>query len=237
MLIIIDKRLPVEAKQSLAKYGEVLKFASSGITYEAISGHPDIFLCQTPAGLVVAPNTPAEYLAIFTSRKIPFTLGRRPIGNVYPETALYNAVATGKYLIHNLNITDTILAALTTSLNTSNITLSAINTNQGYTRCNLISLDETHFITTDKGIEKALLAKDLDVHFISPAGVLLPGFDHGFFGGCCGVWDKTLFIAGTLDHFPQGGKVLEIVTGIGMKIIELYDGPLFDGGGIFFLPC
>ena len=236
MLIIIDKRLPIKVRQFLAKYGELIEFATSGITYEAISGHPDIFFCQTTAGLIVAPNTPGKYLSKLIAKKIPFTFGRLPVGNSYPESARYNAVVTDKYLIHNQAITDPSISALTTASDNLTFTLSALTLNQGYTRCNLIALGESNFITSDKGIEKALQAKCLEVQFVSPVGILLPGYENGFFGGCCGIWDDKLFITGNLDHYSEGERVREIAAGSGMEIIELYDGPLFDGGGIFFIP-
>jgi hypothetical protein len=51
MLIIADARLPERVLKNLERYGEVLPFASQGIVYDSISGHPDIFLCQTPNAL------------------------------------------------------------------------------------------------------------------------------------------------------------------------------------------
>jgi hypothetical protein len=227
MLIIIDKRLPDEAKQTLACYGDVLEFATSGITYESISGHPDIFFCPTPEGLVVAPNTPSEYLEILTRNHISYFFGKNPVGKAYPASARYNAVVTGKYLIHNSAITDRALSDL-------NPSLEMINISQGYSRCNLLSLDGIHFITSDKGIEKALLEKGLDITYVSPSGIQLPGFEHGFLGGCCGIMDKKLFISGTLQYYPEGERIRAIARKAEMEIIELFEGPLFDAGSLLF---
>ena len=58
MLIIIDKRMPAEIRQQLKMYGDVLEIQTSGIVYPSISGHPDIFFCQTAAGLIAAPDLP-----------------------------------------------------------------------------------------------------------------------------------------------------------------------------------
>ena len=244
MLIIIDKRIPEEAKQTLAGYGELLEFATHGITYDAISGHPDIFFCQTPGGLIVAPNAPAEFLLQLESRYIPYTPGEKPVGSKYPETARYNAVVTDKYLIHNTSVTDPsiINATLTfipppSSLLPSpySVLLTPYSIRQAYTRCNLIALNDGCFITSDRGIEKALKAHHLDVLYVSPAGIVLPGFPNGFFGGCCGVWDDKLFITGSLRFFPEGENVRQFANDSGLEVIELYNGPLFDGGGILFI--
>jgi len=236
MLIIVDKRLPGEAKQALLKYGELIEFASPGITYKAISGHPDIFFCQAPSGLVVAPNTPVKYLSFLAEKNVIFTAGNLPVGNSYPETAHYNALATRKYLIHNPAITDQVVKDLATPRSPLSSRLSPLSLNQGYTRCNLINLNEDRFITSDKGIEKALLTHGLDVQYVSPAGILLPGFDHGFFGGCCGVLGDKLFVTGKLESFPEGDIVQKVAIDSGFEVVELYDGPLFDAGGICFIP-
>lgn len=242
MLIIIDKRIPEAAKQTLATYGELLEFATHGITYDAISGHPDIFFCQTPGGLVVAPNTPAEFLLQLDSKNINYTTGEKPVGSKYPETARYNAVVTNNYLIHNTSVTDTSIlnAILIFTLPQFSIFnpdgyRDQFSIHQAYTRCNLIALDEGHYITSDRGIEKALKSRNLEVLFVSPEGIILPGFANGFFGGCCGILDDKLFITGSLHCYPGGEKVRQFSKKAGFRVIELYDGPLFDGGGILFI--
>jgi len=244
MLIIIDKRIPEEAKQTLASYGELLEFATRGITYNAISGHPDIFFCQTPRGLIVAPNTPAEFLRQLKFRNIPYTPGEKPVGSKYPGTARYNAVVTDNYLIHNTSVTDPSILNSTLTFIPSHsflrpspysILRSPYSIRQAYTRCNLIALGDDHFITSDRGIEKALISNNLEVLYVSPRDIILPGFPNGFFGGCCGVWEDRLFITGSLNYYSEGEKVRQFSRRAGFRVIELYDGSLLDGGGILFI--
>jgi len=171
MLIIIDKRIPGEAKTTLAGYGELMEFAAPGITYDAISGHPDIFFCLTPRGLVVAPNTTAAFLRQLDSKNIPYLSGEKPVGQKYPETARYNAVVTNNYLMHHASVTDSRLRELLLNPGGSGEALLPLNFRQAYSRCNLIALSDQHFITSDRGIEKALKAHHLDVLFVAPAGL------------------------------------------------------------------
>jgi len=112
---------------------------------------------------------------------------------------------------------------------------TSFSINQAYTRCNLIALDEGHYITSDHGIEKVLKNRNLEVLFVSPEGIILPGFANGFFGGCCGILDDKLFTTGSLHCYPEGEKVRQFSQEAGFRVIELYDGPLFDGGGIIFI--
>jgi hypothetical protein len=96
-------------------------------------------------------------------------------------------------------------------------------------------MGENSFITSDRGIQKTLSAKGLEILYVSPEGILLPGFRNGFFGGSCGLHEGSLFISGSLTHFGEGQNVRRFADNHSVEIIELYDGPLVDGGGIFFL--
>lgn len=239
MLIITDRRIPDQAKQSLTKFGELIEFHSEGITYDAISGHPDIFFCQTPAGLVVAPNTPANFVEVLKKNNLPFTFGISSVGASYPDSARYNALITENYLFHHLSSTD---PEIITHFNQSSETSDAavieklkINLNQGYTNCNLQYLGKNAFLTTDKGIWNKLTSIGLKTTLVSPSGILLPGMKYGFIGGCCGLINQTLFLLGKL-HYHQDGELIRLAAEEqGLTITELYDGPLFDGGGILFI--
>lgn len=229
MWIIVDKRMPSEAKKKLSGYGSLLEFESSGIVYDAISGHPDIFMCLTDGGLIVAPNTPKVYFDFFTKQNIPFKIGHKPLGQKYPATAHYNAVVNDKYLIHNLKYTDdAILDECKHKIH--------LDTKQAYTRCNLIALDENNFITSDRNLEKILLKHSLNVLYISPDEILLPGFSKGFFGGCCGVFQNKIYVAGSLNYLNAKNALIGFIERCGFEVIELYDGKLFDAGGIFIIP-
>jgi hypothetical protein len=228
MLIIADYRIPSEAKAKLAQCGELVEFSANGLVYDAISGHPDIFMCQTPEGLVVAPNLPGEILHILNHHHVLYATGESRVGMTYPETARYNAVATNEVFIHNLKLTDKGLFSAMAGR-------EAIHCKQGYTRCNLLPLGSGRFITSDGSVHRSLQASRLESLYVSPAGILLPGFDHGFFGGTCGVWNNTLFFCGSLAHFHEGSRVKGFIEDSHYSIVELYDGPFFDCGGLFFM--
>ncbi len=228
MLIIADKRIPEKAQEQLRSFGSLFELESSGIVYPAISGHPDIFMCNTGSSLIVAPNAPAELYHFLTAHHVSFQRGTAKLGNEYPATSNFNAVVTEKYLVHNLKHTDkSILEACQEKIH--------IHVNQAYTRCNLIALNEADFITSDKGIEKALKKQMLNVLYFDPAGIVLPGFVNGFFGGCCGINGNNLFITGSLKYYKQKDSVMDFIKNCRSGLIELYDGKLFDAGGIFFI--
>ena len=227
-MIIADNRIPEQAKERLLSFVDVLFLETEGIAYKAISGHSDIFFCIVGPKLVVAPNLPEKLIGELKKRSIDFVEGEKPVGAKYPETAFYNAAVTENFLIHNLKYTDH--AILKAAEN-----LKQINVNQAYTRCNLLPLPGDKFITSDRGIEKTLMNEGLEILYVSPGDILLPGFEHGFFGGACGVFENKLLILGSLKHFKDGEKTRRFLKKAKMEVVELYDGLLFDGGGLLDL--
>lgn len=220
--------MPDEAKRKLAHYGEVINFETAGITAPPLSGHPDIFLCQIENTLVVSPDIPEEIKIILKEKNLNCIYGLKKTGMDYPFCAHYNAVTTQKYLIHNLNFTDDLILKSATDR-------KKINVKQGFTRCSLLMLDEENFITSDHGIFKALHNQGLQGVLVLAHDVILPGYAHGLFGGACGVNGKELFICGALKHFCDGEKIKKFAESLNYHIVELYDGPLVDVGGIFFM--
>jgi hypothetical protein len=135
---------------------------------------------------------------------------------------------TDNLLIHNLAITDPKIIELAGKR-------KQIHVNQGYTRCNLLPLPDEKFIASDKGISTILTKEGFEVLYVNPDGILLEGFPNGFIGGVCGVRDNKVFIAGSLLLFKEGKKIRDFLSLQSLNIIELYDGPLCDGGSIIFI--
>jgi len=228
MRFIINNSIPEKAIGTLRNYGQVISISSSGITYPEISGHPDIFICQIDDRLIVAPNSPSEFKEKLKHASINTIEGTNIVGNSYPETAHYNAVVTNNYLIHNLDVTDDCIKE-----NCKGKTF--IHVNQAYTRCNLLPMVNNRFITSDKGIFSTLTKLNIETLLVNPEQILLPGFKNGFFGGACGVIANDIFIIGRLSNFEEGKKVVDFLKNSHYNIIELYDGPLYDGGSIFIM--
>jgi len=228
MAIIADKRIPEKAKENLSKYGELILLETKGITYDAISGHPDIFFCKINDQLIIAPNLPKSYKKKLKELNISFIEGEENVGIKYPESAKYNVLTTEKFLMHNFRYTDSIVT-------NNEGDLDLIHLNQGYSRCNLLPLKNDHFITSDEGIKRVLQNYNLEVLYVNPEDIQLPGFKHGFFGGTCGVVDHSVFILGNLKSYNDGEKVNSYLASLGYEVVELFDGPLFDGGSILFL--
>jgi|FLOH01.1.fsa_nt_gi hypothetical protein len=228
MIIISNKNIPGQALKRLKDFGKVLTFETSDITYPAISCHPDVFICMSDDKLIIAPNTPEKFKLELNNNKVQFVEGQKNVGGKYPGSSIYNAVITQEYLIHNIEITDS-------SIKEACVNKKKIHVEQGYTRCNLLPLNNSNFITSDGGIYKTLIANNLNVLYINPQEILLPGFKNGFFGGVCGVYQNRIFITGSLNKFADSKQIHTFLTENRYESIELYNGPLFDCGSLIFI--
>ena len=241
--IIADSRMPEDAKKNLKKLGNVLFINPTSVTYNSISSHPDIFFFQKDDALIYAPNAPKRIVKELKKRKIKLIEGKKEVGKKYPETVPYNAVGIGNLLIHNLNHTDeTILSSYE----------NHINVNQGYTRCNLLALNENAFITSDVGIFNVVNSQQstdnslypheshvetyvrTSVLYIDPKQIKLEGQKNGFFPGCCGVWKNNLIVCGSTKNLKEKAELDKFLKDNNFNLIELYDGDLIDVGSIFF---
>lgn len=226
-IAIVDWRAPQQAIDGLREEFDVFLFCNS-MTYEAINGHPDICVFQGESGLVLAPNSPQELISFLNLRAIPFQFGLSHIGQDLRSSTLYNCVETEQYLIHKVGYTDATIQRVC-----SHKPLLAVP--QAYTRCSLLYLGNTHCITSDKGIDIYLRSHGYNVLFVSSKGILLPPYTHGFIGGCFGIYNKKIYCIGSLSYHVDGNSINTYCNALGYSIVELYDGPLFDGGGIFFI--
>ena len=253
MLIIVDKKIPEKGKEKLRSIageykGTLIEFETHDLVYPAISGHPDIFFCQTPQALIVSPDLPSDYLSILKTHHVPFIQGNFPVSQdisakeiirQFPELAKeksrrvkfvtgYNAAMNDHYLVHRLEFTDPVI------LENCHY-LKKISVTQGYTRCNLVLLKDDHYITSDHGIHETLKRSGMQGIAVDPAGIILPGFPNGFIGGAMGIFENKVFILGSLQFFREGKIMGSFLIKLGYQIVELFDEPLFDGGGILFI--
>jgi hypothetical protein len=224
-LIIADRRMPEEAAQKLQTLGKVMWFETTGITYPSISGHPDIFFTVAGGLLIVAPNTPEDYLKALKNSNINFILGRKPVGALYPDTAAYNILTDATIALHNFKHTDQIVETKTKHL-------EKIHVNQGYCRCNCLSLDSLAYICSDRGMESALKNAGKEVLYVRSDSVLLEGMSHGFLPGAMGVNGREILFCGDLSYLPEKEQLLEFTHRFDFQINELYEGPPVDVGGI-----
>jgi Histone acetyltransferase len=227
-IAIASTLMPVPAKQSLLKLAPTLWLTPTDFCYPSISAHPDIYFFAFDDKLVFAPNTPRKWIEELGKNGVKLIKGNSALGREHPETTFYNASGTSDVLVHRLQYTDARI------LNLYKDKLK-IDVPQAYTRCNLLALNQKSFITSDKGIMKKLSELGFDVLFIDPKPIVLDGHEYGFFPGCCGLLNQTLVVCGSTCILPEKELLDSFLQRNGFSLFELYDGPLVDLGGIFFV--
>lgn len=227
-IAIIDKRAPEKAKQTLAKEFSVFEFISKNITYDAICGHPDVFITHTPQGFILAPNSPQELRNLFKQNNIKHTIGNKSVGIELENSSQFNCIVSENYIFHKQGFTD---KSITQAFNNK----KHINVPQAYTRCSMIQLPNGSCITSDKGIQNTLNKHNINNFYCNPSGIMLPPYKHGFIGGTMGIYKNCLYIIGNLNLIKGGGILRNFIQQQNIVIKELYDGSLSDGGGLFFV--
>lgn len=202
-----------EANSHLIKYLEeqghkVSLMESKADIDPPISCHPDIYMCQLTSEAVFHGN--------------PEKLGRD-----YPSHAIYNGCSTGKFFIHNLKITDSELLEAACGKG-----LITVHVPQGYSKCNIVVVDEDSIITSDMGIFRSASKAGLEVLLIEPKQVILHGYPYGFLGGASGRIGDTILFNGDLSKHSDFKEICRFISSRGLKTKYFTEYPLTDIGSI-----
>lgn len=227
-LAIIDYRTPEQAKQRLKKDFELVEFFNPH-TYKAIQGHPDICMFQSGRTIILAPNSPKILMRALEQRAVEFIVGNTAVDESLQNSTAYNCIANSRHIIHASGFTDSVILQ-----NQSEKEFLPIS--QAYSRCNTLLLNDLYAITSDANTYKVLSKNNYSVLFIPPQGILLPPYKYGFIGGCLGVYNNTIYAIGDFLYSSISKDiVLHFIEKSGYSLVELYNGKLYDGGGIFFV--
>lgn len=229
-IVLIDSRIPRPIIQRVETIAQPFLLEPQQGVYEAISAHPDIFFCQMGDLLIHSPAMNSSLIDKLKEKGIALMPGVKFPTAEYPNSVPYNAVITSKYLIHQLKATDPLILSMAKKLN-----LQFISVKQGYTRCSLFPLNNDHFITSDEGTSRIMKKMGFEVFYYPPHDILLPGFSHGFIGGCAGIWGNTIYFTGTPQNETIRQQMESFIEKEGMKAEYLSEKKLLDAGSLLFL--
>lgn len=206
---------------------ELIEIAGTDKVYDAISSHADIYLCKICDKLIVAPVQLPFIAETLQNKGIYHVSGAKDPGGRYPENVNYNAAQIGRRLIHNMKHTDpaVLFAAREHGL-------ELIDVNQGYSKCNLVVVDEDSAITSDMGLAFSLKKQGLDVLVISGGDVKLEGFPYGFLGGASGRVGDEIIFNGNLSAHPDFQAIKEFIQSKGLRPVWFGEYPLEDVGSM-----
>lgn len=185
---------------------KIIEVKSSTQVYEGISSHPDIFMCKINGQIIESEGD---------------------LGYSYPENIKYNGIQIGNYFVHNTNFTAPKLMAAV-----KNAGLTPVHVNQGYTKCNVVLVDDCSIITSDEGIARTLGPLGIHVLLISPGSIKLKGFPTGFLGGTSGVVGDSILFNGDLSEHPDYIPITNFIFDRGLRLQFFDDYELEDIGSI-----
>lgn len=226
-----------EAADALYKRGiEIIRPVRSSILPEPTSSHADMLMTYFGDGeIALSPeeaslkNELKQYGCVYFGNEETQT--GPELSPEYPGDALYNVCIIGNRIItgkHSL-ITNKYFK-------TRYHEREIITVNQGYTKCSICVVNMNTIITEDSGVAKVLESNGIEVLLIEPGYVSLPGYDRGFFGGCCGLISKNVMaFNGDLDLHPQSKIIREFLLKHHVEVLNLSSGQLTDIGSFIQL--
>jgi len=169
--------------------------------------------------VIVTPDLYEYYQACLKETDVTVLSGKTQSDGHYPSRIAYNVAKVGNTAFCLEKALD---GRIREELEKRNV--SICNVSQGYAACSVVGVSENALITSDKSIAKAAESGGFDCLYLSPEEILLPGFDHGFIGGCVSKIRPNLFaVSGSqlpnsfLAFFEKHGATLLSVSG------QLYD--------------
>ncbi|KYH35503.1 hypothetical protein CLTEP_04420 [Clostridium tepidiprofundi DSM 19306] len=227
--VLVDFRIDSEETNSLEKLNyNIIKCPPCNRLYEAVCGHPDMLLHKIDyENIIVHKDMPSHFINLLKKLNYNVIKSHSILKPIYPHDILLNAVNLHDYFIHKLYNTDIVLKKFV-----KNKTL--INVKQGYTKCSTAIVTDTAIITSDPSINAALSNTKIDILFLPPGDILLPGLDYGFIGGTCGLLDDNhLAFYGNLKYYKYGKEVIKFLEKHNVEPVFLREGKLVDRGSIF----
>lgn len=226
-LALIDARILPEVRERLEDFAHhLMPFKTEDITYNSISCHPDVFMHQRGKQITVAPNLPRSYKMLLQSLDLQLLEGSVSVDSSLRNSTAYNCISGPDYILHKKGYTAPEIAQDFQER-------QLIELPQAYTRCSMLVLKKGVAITSDRGIEKALLQLNWNVFYFSPEEIRIPDHKYGFLGGCCGSYGNRVFTLGNALKHEDGAALEQFVEKHGMELYSLSDEKLYDGGGVF----
>lgn len=165
-------------------------------------------------------------------KKIPFYKAESNIASdEYPYHVLLNCLALKQHVFCNKKYVDSKVNQICEKTNKEIVAVR-----QGYTKCSAAVISENAIITADESIYRAAVNVGYDVLKIQEGYIKLPGFAHGFIGGCCALLDKNqLFFTGDIKRHPDYSAIKSFTLNHGVYLNSLESCELTDIGGMVLL--
>lgn len=211
----------------------VLPVPPTSLVQPPLTAHVDLQVCPVdPKTVVVHPSFDPRTEEHLRASGVEVIRGSTDLNVLYPGDVPYNIAQLGPWFFHKMGATDP----------TCRRELEArgkqfVSVTQGYAKCSALSVGKGGMITSDRKLSRAAAEVGMKTLLVESGGILLPGMNTGFIGGCAGVMEEEGLVVFSGDwNTHQNGKEIGIfLKELGYQCLSLGEGPLLDTGSLFFL--
>ena len=229
---VISSLVPEDIRSKLAEKFRVIPLPPDCSLPAPVAAHPDMIFSVVGDKLI----THEEYYGlngnvideIVSLGKFSVVLSSSKRGNVYPMDVGFNAAVSDKFIVCR---TDSTAKEVLDTAESAGIEI--ISVRQGYAGCSAVVAGDI-VLTSDIGIHKALSLRGYRSYFAEKDGIILPGYDTGFIGGCAGYADGVIYFCGDPLSLPCADVIRDAARESGISTVFLSDSPLTDYGGLKF---
>lgn len=208
---------------------KIIPIPPTNLVAEPICSHPDIQIFVHNNSVFTHPAISKDVVKSLENY-CNVNICSTELNNKYPLDIAYNIVCIGNIAIHKAKCTPPEIKKYFTDNN-----INLINTNQGYSKCSTLIVDDKSIITADKSIHKIAVANEIDSLLITPGFIDLPGYKQGFIGGASGCFKKTILLTGKIDHHPDCDIIIDFIKKRDLSISYLSQNPIIDIGSILII--
>ena len=230
MVFAVGEACPPEAEKRLQEYGKVVRIPADVSLAPPVQGHIDMIFFPWKGRLYCSSEyyernrEETDRLCALTDMTAVPVLCERGAG--YPYDVGFNALCLEDREI---------IICRSSSFAVRPADALIVDTRQGYAGCSSLYAAGT-VISADQSVLKAAVTAGVDVWPVPERGILLPGYDTGFIGGCCGVYRDSIFVVGDTSESDVGQSLERFCLSHSLRLISIYNGPLTDIGGIKIFP-
>lgn len=219
-----------EEKEELQSLGITCLLLSENQALEdEINNHADILCCNLGNGKILISDSSIGERSLDEIGYNPSFI--KGIASPYPNDISLNCAVINNKFVCNEAHTNPLIKDFVTKNN-----YELINTNQGYSRCNLCIVNSNAVITEDKALASLLKKYQFDVLEISSGDVHLSEVHHGFLGGASGkVSESEIYFSGDLSSHKDYKMILDFLNKYNVKPIFNKNRKLRDFGGFIQL--
>lgn len=226
--VFVSSKITEEEENNLIKLNiNPIKVPPNFKLSTAVSDHPDMLLnIIYEKNILVHKDMDKSFTLFLSELGYNIHLSDKILKKEYPEDIILNGLNLKDIFIHRLDKTDPALLRLLGGKR-------LINSKQGYSKCSVAVLSENAFITSDDNMEKILASEGKKVLKLPYGDIILPGYNYGFIGGCCGLIGKNVMaFYGDLGFYKYGETVLDFLKENKIEANFLRKGKLIDRGSI-----